>query len=87
MKSMPKFIKINQNKIHVIDKRYNFITSTSWLSHLDTLTAQDLISGINDIKTILKNTKPTTDRDLIYENHLLTTFSWKLNYKQQLTLF
>lgn len=84
---MPKFIKLGFHKVHVIDKNYDFIASESWLDHLDTLSAQDLIDGINHIKSVIKNTKPTIDRDLTYENHLLTTFSWKLIYKQQLTLF
>lgn len=84
---MPKFIKLGFHKVRVIDKNYDFIVSESWLEHLETLSAQELIEGINHIKSFIHNTKITIDRDLVYENYLLTTFSWKLTYKQQLTLF
>ena len=86
---MLKYKKIGKYKVRVIDKKYNFdfITSDSWLQHLDTLSAIDLQKAIADVREVIKNTRPTIDRDLVYENHLLITFSWKLMYKQQLTLF
>ena len=45
---MLKYKKIGNYKVRVIDKKYNFdfITSDSWLQHLDTLSAIDLQKAI-----------------------------------------
>lgn len=84
---MLKIIKVGKHQVRVIDKNYDFITSESWLKHLDSLSAIQLQSGISHMKEVIKNTKKTIDRDLAYENYLLLTFTWKFTYKQQLSLF